>query len=441
MMLKSNNIIDKLEDYLVEIYDTYNYQDVPDKSPFLNIGVEPFVEIEDPLIGLLQKIGIENMDLATLEIPKRIFANDREYGTYITQYNNLKRKYKKEIKSWREQQNTPKPERPTLELPNNSVINVVVNQFPHYVKDKKYNSIVKTLNDNKHIIDMYKQLIDEGILDLLQKADQPVPANIEESSLIQKDRRYFRDKVLYNDADSDMKRCISNTDGISQDDFDDDKYMLAKLQLMFQLHTKNEDGDIIRTDCFYAPSFYNHVVQRVNEQLPISNPVTNINIPETELEEVIEDLMKVMSVIVPGIERPRFISPVYDSNYIIKHKEFTYEGHQYYGIDTMKKIGDIYLPMYHICTILADVEDSSETGSTDMTSSTFLEHIYKLFNNGVLMNTYVPPYYFGDPDDRYYIKVGIHFNRYYNAESWNKPRKEQIRLFKHYMQELLQYVN
>lgn len=441
MMLKSNNIIDKLLDYLDEIFDTYNYQEFPDKSPFLNIDVEPFVEIDDPLIGLLQKIGIENMDLTTLEIPNRIFANDREYGTYITQYNNLKRKYKKEIKSWRTQQNTPQPVRPTLKLPNNSVINVVVNQFPHYVKDKKYNSIVKTLNDNKHIIDMYKQLIDEGILNLLQKADQPVPTNIEESSLIKKDRGYFRDKVLYNDADLDKSRCISNTDGITQDDFDDDKYMLAKLQLMFQLHTKNEDGDIVRTDCFYAPSFYNHVVQRVNEQLPISNPVTNINIPETELEEVIEDLMNIMSVIVPGIERPRFILPVYDSSYIIKHKEFTYEGHQYYGIDTMKKIGDIYVYICHICTILADVEDSSETGSADMTSSTFLQHIYKLFNEGILMNTYVPPYYFGDPDDRYYIKAAIHFNRYYDEESWNKPRKEQIRLFKHYMEELLQYVN
>jgi hypothetical protein len=437
-----DDIIQALIDYLDEIYNTYNYEEFPDKSPFLNIGAKPFAEIDDPLVGVLHKIGIENLDLTTLEVPKRIFADDREYGTYITRYNNLKRKYKNQMKSWRTQQNTPQPDRPTLTLPNNSVINVVVNPFPHYVKDKKYNSIIKTLNDNKHILDMYKQLIDEGVLNLLQKADQSIPTNIDDDSFLKKDRKYFKDKVLYDDADDlNKNRCISNTDGISQDEFDDDKYMLAKLQLLFQLHTKNEVGNIVRTDCFYAPSFYNHIVQRLNNQLPINNPVTNVNLPDTEAEQAIEALMKIMSVIVPGIERPRFILPVYDSRYVILHNEYTYNNHQYYDIYTQKYVGNLYVCICHICTILADVEDSSETGSTNMTSSTFLQYIYKLFNKGVLMNTYVPPYYFGDVDNRYYIKAGIHFNRYYDAESWNKPRKEQIRLFKHYMEEILQYVH
>ena len=71
-----------------------------------------------------------------------------------------------------------------------------------------------------------------------------------------------------------------------------------------------------------------------------------------------------------------------------------------------------------------------------MTSSTYVKKIYDLFNNGMLMHRYVPPYYVGRGE---YVKLMIHFNRYQTAEDWDKPRREQIRMFKHYMEEILRF--
>ena len=425
--VENNDVFDTLDRSLEEILDIYNYERNPDASPFENINAKRFTEIDDPLIGILDKIGVTNIDVATLELPKRIFDNDREYGTYITQFNTLKRKYKRDMSVWRSSKKENQPKHPTLTLPNKTVVNVVTQQFPRYVKDKKYNEIVKSLNDNKHIIDLYKELIDVGILDLMQgKKTKSVIMN----------RNYFKDNILHDAGIDDKSRCISNTDGISYDDFDDDNnYMLAKLQLMFRLHTINNKGDIVRTDCFYAPNFYNHIVRRINMRLPINNPVTNAVIDDNQIDGVIDELMKIMRIVKPDIERPEFILPPYDNDYIINHSTVSYKGHQYYEIYTERIIMGVKMPIYFICTIPADIDDPVETGSTDMTSSTFLAKIYDLFNNGLLMHTYVPPY----SVEGEYVKLMIHFNRYKNIEDWDKPRKEKIRMLKHYMEEILRF--
>jgi hypothetical protein len=75
-----------------------------------------------------------------------------------------------------------------------------------------------------------------------------------------------------------------------------------------------------------------------------------------------------------------------------------------------------------------------------------LVKIQNLFDKGLLLYSYVPPY---KDEDNNYIKFSIHFNRYKEVRDWGplqrineEPSAEKIRLFKHYFQEIsLRYVN
>jgi hypothetical protein len=101
-VIKADNIFEKLLKYYDELYNIYNYKYKPESSPFENIGSVQFVEIEDPLITILQKIGQNNIDLETLEIPKRPFKNDEEYNKYRKTYDSLYKKYREDVQKWQD---------------------------------------------------------------------------------------------------------------------------------------------------------------------------------------------------------------------------------------------------------------------------------------------------------------------------------------------------
>jgi hypothetical protein len=425
-ILNSDNIIVRVREYYEEILNIYNYLEEPSKSPFENIDNKLFEEIEDPLITILKNVGIENINLATLELPKRPFQNDNEYNEYLKTYNSLKNNYETDIEKWKatNMQLTP-PKRPTMLLPTKKLLNVTVEQFPRYIKDDEYNKTVKIYNHNEKSINMYKELINVGILDL-------VNVNKTESSpksynLLNKNREYFENNV-FNIDDNDKTKCNSNTDAISQEDFDDPKYLLSKLQLMYKLQKKNDKGEIIRTDCFYAPNFYNYIVSRIKNKETLVNPLTK----ESISDEDIEKLIKIMRVVIPNIEKPEYTLPIHDKMLKIKHTEIMYRNKPYYDVFVSRKIGDIDFILYKLCTIPADI-DVAETGSTDIASTVFLFSIYKLFNSCRLMHTYMPPYHL----NREYIKLDtIHFVNYRRPVQWHKTRSGQLEMFKHYLDEL-----
>ena len=87
-----------------------------------------------------------------------------------------------------------------------------------------------------------------------------------------------------------------------------------------------------------------------------------------------------------------------------------------------------------------EVDGIFASGSSDITSNTMLFRIFKLFNEGKLLHNYVPPYcLLSNNQYRYYIKAGIHFNRYKTSTDWikdNITKDEFVNLFKHYAEEI-----
>ena len=83
-----------------------------------------------------------------------------------------------------------------------------------------------------------------------------------------------------------------------------------------------------------------------------------------------------------------------------------------------------------------------------------IHNIITLFDNGLLLSNYVPPYYnvIDDESGRQYKKIinlGIHFNNYSKIEYWlfdkfaenkNRTKEEFIDMFKHYAQEVKSFI-
>lgn len=466
IIINNNDVCSKFSILIDEIYNIYNYKNDPDNSPFSNIENKKFIELkEDPLITILKKIGIENLDPESLELPDRIFSNDEEYEKYKKRYMKIKNTYSTKMDTWRStldvnDKKTPTPPRhPTMKLPNGKLLNVATQFLPYHIKDDKYNEIVKTYNENKASLNLYKKMVNVGILDLIKYSENPkspldgsvkyykkiITKQIEKvlkksnklkdsPSLLEKDKQYFLKNVL--DGNTEYT-CNANIDIFTQTDFKESP--LFKLQLMFQLHS--EYGGKHRIDCFYAPNFYNHIVNKINNKLPITNPVTNAILTNKESEKAINDVMKIMKILVPDIETPYFIPPPYDTEYLIKHKIYYYNGDMYYKIYTVRNIADDVIKIFDICVIPGNIKET-DTKSNEITSDIFLKKIIELFNNGSLMHSYVPPYYIEDIDGyKLYFKLGLHVNNYYIVEQWTKLTwEEKVKKFIHIFEELRNFI-
>ncbi len=444
-LLRSQDpITKKLFIYFEELYNIFNNKYEPEESPFVNIENKQFRKIEDPLITLMNKFlttgSFNNIDINMLDLPKRPFKDDKEFETVKSQYESLKNKYEKEVNEWRTKydkiktetkkspSNLTPPKRPTFALPYGKTIMIGQN-LPYYMPDEKYNAIKKIHDENKSVIKLYKELVNVGLLDIMKKINSSYSPSYK-YELLDKDREYFEENILDDSMNNRMK-CNSNTDALSQEEFDNQNYLLAKLQLMYKLHTRNDNNEIIRTDCFYAPNMYNYIVSKINEKESIVNPVTKQPISDEDISE----LMKIMNIIDPSLEKPYFIKPIHDKFLKLTHDEIYHNNKTYYCVSITRKIGpfDLYIKK-NLCYIPADI-DQTETGSTDIASTVCLFSIYKLFNDGKLLETYIPPY---NVNGRI-IKPFIHFNNM-TLNNWNKPRDEQIRLLTHYLQEIRRYL-
>lgn len=451
----SGNYFQNLLAYYDEIYFIYNGKYEGENSPFKNINNKTFTDIQDPLVSILQKIGVENIDLATLKLPKRLFKDDAEWNKYHTQYRDLSTQYRQKVTEWQslveageaeqassgtKQRTPPRPEKPKMTLPDSTILDVSWQQFPYYMKDDQYKKILNDYNDSKPTIDLYRELINDDLLTLLDKAGV-VPQKLDDSlPLVNKDRQFFSDNVFPDDKlskSSKKKRCSADVDVISGDKFTKKKYPLAKLNMMFQLKTKYADGDV-RIDCFYAPNFYKHIVAKRMRDLPITNPVTNEKLTSVQVEEAIMNIMKIMRLIDPNTQDLHDLMPAYDEKLIITYKTVQ-EGEHTYNIVSIKRITcDVQLSVCDVCVIPDDI-NHEDTMSLDNTSAVYMQKLHELFTSKELLWTYLPPYCVIDVEDGYrdYIKLNIRFNQYSSLDHWiHLSKEERIAKFIRCCQEL-----
>jgi hypothetical protein len=444
VMISQNFVEQTLANY-EELLCIYDYKNNPDESPFVNLDNIKFSTIQDPLVKILNQIGIQEIDLKTLDLEPRVFANDQVYDQYKRLFKELKDEYvsKRKIRSDYEDNNSsgpvpPKPETPKLLLPDGTELNVLTQYLPIHIPDKKYNESKDYLDKNKHILDMYKTYINKNLFDILSKSSSSI--NIEDIAnlnLIDKNRDYFIQNVL-NDWSDDVSKC-SNTESLNVE-FNDDT-LLSRLQLIFQLKVYNKNNEHIRTDCFYAPDLYNHIVTKLNNRLPVTNPFSNSIIEEDKLEVVFNDLMKIMKILDPTIQRPYYVKPPHDTQLFIKQLLVRSPSNQEFTqLRLFRRFNNIDIPIFNICIIPNDINPDS-TGSTDISSAVFASTVEILFDKGILLHNYLPPYYVLEQNRRLFIKPTIHFNNYSSITQWsNKTEEEQIKMMKHYLDELKQYL-
>lgn len=441
-ILSATNYLQDTLDRYTEIYNIYNYKNNPKQSPFVNLNNTPFGIIEDPLVKILNKIGVKEIDMSSLELPTRLFANDAEYNKYYDKYSKLKNEYITQMEKWNNYDDNPtlspvtKPVRPNMLLPNGRKLDVILEIFPRHINDAEYERMKQVIEDNQHIIDAYKPYLDKKLLEILSEADISIDKNgIAQLNLVDRDREYFLQNVLY-DGSSTNDKCVDNTDGIDYTNFDNN-YLLSRLQLMFQLKTYNKNNEVIRIDCFYAPNFYNYIVRKMLNNEPIKNPVTRNKIKSNKLNNVLDELMKIMNFIDIHIPRPYFVKPPMDINlYIEQSFHNSQSGQQFTRFRICRRFSHIVLPILHLCVIPNDI-NPDETGSTNICSGVFASNMLTLFDKGRLLHNYLPPYHLNG----LYIKPMIHFNNFAQISFWEKPRNEQITMFKNYSNELQNFID
>ena len=399
--------------------------------------------IEDPLIKLLSKKEFKNIDIANLELPSQNMTN-KQYTRLTKEYTRLSKNFNKSKSILLSQSKSP-PKRPILEMPNKTKLLIGIHKIPKQnYTDNEYKNMITNYEKNKHIIDLYKELINTGFLDLKSKASSSKSMTSSKSSsksmasskslsksisssnsnsMLNKSREDIIKEDLFNENitdDSRLLRCINETDIISQDDFNNKTYPLAKLQLMTKLKIKDNNGKILRTDCYYTPNLYNYLINKANNKEPFTDPYNGKYILT---DNDVNNVMKIMKIIDPKLEKPRYVKNSNDKQFMINAYVNEYN---LYNVYIYRIFGNTKFKILTLFVFPSNIE-VMDTGSADITSSTLLLKIIELFNNGKLMETYLPPYQIDD----FYLLPDINYNAYNDVNKWiTMRRKKKIDLFK-----------
>ena len=475
-----NNAINVYDKYKKHYNDYHNLLD-PNSGIVDNYEDKKFDIIEDPLDDYFKKYEekfkkIKSPKFSTLinltsfkPIAINRYLNDKQNKGFQIEkskmkkdYENSKQEYEKSLslyKSIREANPTAKspspPKRPTIKLENGQTY-MYGNIEPKHIKDELVKEFSSEYKKVKPLIDIYNKIKDMGYLELIKQETgkyqtEEAKELIKKHPLLSMNRENINDNLLY-DYSGDENKCSEPTDILSNEEFDNDNYPLAKLQLMVTLKFTNPN----RTECVYAPKLYNLLVSSINNREPFINPITRIKYSEEHINQVM-DIMKI--VINPDIERPIFLKPINDTGLFIQYKPLrsqttggpTWKRYlNWYNISIYRKFGDEIYKIYDLCTIPADVEPDNDfaTASTDLSSNVMLFRIFKLFKDGRLLHNYVPPYYIRDGPYIKYIKLMIHFNRYKTSEDWlydketgiERNKAEFIDMFKSYASEINNFI-
>jgi hypothetical protein len=471
----------------IDIYDKYKktYNDYyklldPNSGVVDNYENKKFDILEDPLDEFFKKYEeklkkikspkFSNLiDLTSFTpVPNNRFLNDKQYkrfqrfkGIMEDMHKKSKQEYEKSLSQYESIRDTTPtakspipPKRPTIKLENGQTY-IYGNIEPKHIKDSLVKEFSSEYKKVKPLIDDYNKMKDMSYLELIKQETQRSPTEnakklIKKHPLLSMNRKNINDNVLY-DYTGNENKCSESRDILSNEEFDDENYPLAKLQLMVTLKFQKPN----RTECVYAPKLYNLLVKSVNNKEPFINPVTRIKYSA----EHIDQIMDIMKIIDPSIEIPIFLKPINDTKLFIDYKSLqsqilgspSWKSYlNWYNICIYRTFGDQTYKIYDLCTIPADIESDNDfaTASTDLTSNVMLFRIFKLFNEGRLLYNYVPPYYIIDGPNIKYINLMIHFNRYKTTEDWfydketkkERNKKEFIDMFKSYAEEINNFI-
>jgi hypothetical protein len=385
--------------------------------------------------------------------------------------------YKEAVKKYETIKNTnpdarspSPPKRYTIKLPNKPQPYIEGQALPQFIEDSVARSFKKDYEKSKEALDEYVKVKNMPYLQLVKYVEKKSPSKeikdiAKDNILFSMTREQINENILNDEYSSDesqlQDRCSSNEDIITKQDFDSEDYPLAKLQLMVRLKIRN--GDKYKTECLYGPQFYNYLVESINTKQPFISPATRI--PYTE--EHIDELMKIMRLINPSIERPYFLKPINDKKLKIEYTPVNPQfsannfGLDFVSIDLYRQIGVTKHQIYHICVIPINIGSRQDqehvigTQSADLTSATMVFRIFKLFRDGRLLNKYVPPYCITYRDNlgrqlKEYIGMMIHFNNYRTVDHWLEYRtrdevrdmtRDEIRdMFIRYAQEINNFI-
>ena len=446
-----------------------NYEDkklLPIKDPLEDF----FEDFEKKLEKIREPIYSKLIDLTTFK-PKDIkfYLNDKEYLKFKKikdKYDVERQKYENDLKNYESKGrngSSPKPpEKPIIELSNGKKHVIGRELDPVYIKDEVIESFKEEYNKALPVIDEYNKFKNMSYLELKKYFGNSVSPSsaskkiIKDNELLHMTKQEIADNILYDYSDL-ADKCSETIDILTNEELDDENYPLAKLQLMVRLKVYIAGTTKYRTECIYAPKLYNYLIKCINNKEYFINPVTKSKYTDDHIEE----LIKVIRIIDPNIEKPIFIKHRNDKKLKLEYvtKTINYEnldssfGHidsiRYYNIYLSRIIGGIEYNLYKICSIPMDIEVDGEfaSGSSDITSNTMLFRIFKLFNEGKLLHNYTPPYCLKSSANdryRYFIKAGIHFNKYRKTDDWIKndrmTKEEFVNLFKHYAEEINNYV-
>ena len=480
MIFEFKNAIQLYDKYKKTYNDYYNLLD-PNSGIVDNYEDKKFNIIEDPLDKYFKKYEekfkkiksprFSNLiNLTTFKpVPNNRFLNDKQYKSFQIEkskikedYTTSKQEYEKSLSKYESIRHTTPtaksptpPKRPTIKLENGQTY-IYGNMEPKHIPDTLVKEFSSELKKVQPLIDNYNKIKDMGYLELIKQETNVSPSKdskelIKKFPLFSMNREKINEDILF-DYSGDENKCSEPTDILSNEEFDNDNYPLAKLQLMVTLKFPNPN----RTECVYAPKLYNLLVSSVNNKELFINPITRIKYSEEHINQIM-DIMKI--IINPDIERPIFLKPINDSGLFIDYKplrsqttgEPTWKRYlNWYNISIYRKFGDETYKIYDLCTIPADVESDNDfaTASTDLTSNVMLFRIFKLFNEGRLLHNYVPPYYIIDGPYIKYINLMIHFNRYKTSGDWlydketrlERNKKEFIDMFKSYAGEINNFI-
>lgn len=405
---KSNNIYNTLICLLKELLK------VKKDFPFSKIPVIQAIKpIEDPLITIMKKIGGKD------ELHKYLYLIDDELDAVsrsprldepVTTPSTAVSKSKRSARSQRLAETAATPT--VLLKPSYKYLSAVPEKF---TQDNKLSQI------DKKVLKLYRELIDYGLLDLMARAE--LKPKTSDNKILTYDKTYYNNNVLFQD-DNISGKCIDNTDAITQDKFDSKNYPLAKLQLMYQLFTYyTKDNDTaMRTDCFYAPAFYNYVVNKVLEQqkkdtIIIPHPLIkdhNLN------DDDINRLMDIMKLVIPDIVNP--IYPVYYDKFL---KIKTTNIGNFIHINVVRTFCNLDIIVCQVCVI-----------PNDPNSKECIEIIQKLFDEKVLLHTYIPPYFIYK---RIYVKFA-EISEYNSPAQWKNNAGRKLQMYINNLKVLTEYI-
>jgi len=476
-----------MEDAL-NIYNSYKrvYKDIDDcfnpaTGIIENTENKQYLPINDPLDAYFEEFEkklekIKNpkysklIDLTTFKPKKNaFFLNNAQYAEFKKvkdAYDIDRKKYEVNLELYEKNGkngSSPKPPtKPVVVLPNGKNHTIGRELDPLHIKDEVIKSFKRDYKKALPIIEEYNAIKNMSYLELKKRVIANSPSSsvkqlIRDNELLTMTKEQIANDVLY-DYSGLADKCSESIDILTNEELDDENYPLSKLQLMVRMKVYTPDRQRYRTECIYAPKLYNYLIKCINAKEPFINPVTKAKYTQ----ENIEELMKVMRIIDPSLEVPVFIKHMNDTKLKVEYKELTntYQNLdasfgttntiRYYKMYLSRIIGGVEYSVYNICTFPADIEAEGEfaTGSADLNSYTMIVNIYKLFNEGRLLYNYIPPYRIpltGRTGEYRYIKPAIHFNKYKLSKNWlndgdKKTKTDFINMFKHYAQEVNNYI-